>query len=276
MVATTHKGSLACAAAAALAGQGQVAPRGCGTHGLDGLGLSGLRCPGAFCGLMWAAVGLLGVETAKSRHHHHSSLNAQRSTGFADSRSRNVAQRRGEWENRTGGWGKGYGGVRKGWECNRREKKKIRSAGRATVSGFLLLAKFLLAFQCIAGSRCSAAARTSGEVRWPGPWRSVRSPQPTRDGQMRGWGREAARVGRQVSVLGPLGVKLRQTGQRRGGAGQAERQQLKPDSTERETFWHLRALVGRVSQSDCAEPRWGWRLAVGGGIGETNGPLLAW
>ncbi len=28
---------------------------------------------------------------------------------------------------------------------------------------------------------------------------------------MRGWGREAARVGRQVSVLGPLGVKLRQT-----------------------------------------------------------------
>ncbi len=37
MVATTHKGSLACAAAA-LPGQGQVAPRGCGTHGLDRLG----------------------------------------------------------------------------------------------------------------------------------------------------------------------------------------------------------------------------------------------
>jgi hypothetical protein len=33
VVATTHKGSLACAASGA--GQGQVAPRGCKTHGLD-------------------------------------------------------------------------------------------------------------------------------------------------------------------------------------------------------------------------------------------------
>ena len=50
-------------------------------------------------------------------------------------------------------------------------------------------------------------------------------------------------------------------GQRRGRAGrQAGRRQLKPDSTERETSWHLRALVSRVLQSDCAEPRWGWRL----------------
>ncbi|KAH6840846.1 hypothetical protein B0I37DRAFT_225239 [Chaetomium sp. MPI-CAGE-AT-0009] len=38
------------------------------------------------------------------------------------------------------------------------------------------------------------------------PWRSVRSPQPTSAGQMRGRGREGARVGRQVRVLGQLGV----------------------------------------------------------------------
>lgn len=35
-------------------------------------------------------------------------------------------------------------------------------------------------------------AHPSGEVRWPGIWRAVRSLQPTRADQMRGWGREGS------------------------------------------------------------------------------------
>jgi hypothetical protein len=66
---------------------------------------------------------------------------------------------------------------------------------------------FLAVFSllCLLQKSCLFACcspRASGEVRWPQTWRSVRSLQPTSAGQMRGWGREGARVGRQVSVLG--------------------------------------------------------------------------
>ena len=201
----------------ALPGQGQVAPRRCGQRDAwtrRAWSEWAAMLAGAFC-WVW--------KLAKSRHHHHSSLNAQRSTtGLLTADRVTSPRRRGEGENGTGGWSRVLEGFERGWECKGREGEKNTIGQVRNRLWVLLLAKFLLAFQRIAGLRCSAAARTSGEVRWPGPWRSVRSLQPTRDGQMRGWGREAARVGRQVSVLGPLGVKLRQTAS--GEGGQAGRQ----------------------------------------------------
>ncbi len=172
MVATTHKGSLACAAAAAPAGQGQVAPRGCGTHGLDGLGLSGLRCTGACSGLLWACCGFAGSGNGqKQAPPPQTTALSQRSTlnGIADSRSRNVAQRRGDGENGTGGLGPGAGGVRKGCECNRRERKKNTIGRMRNRLWFCLLAKFLLL--CCASNAllaCAAALQLAHLVRSDG------------------------------------------------------------------------------------------------------------
>jgi hypothetical protein len=61
----------------------------------------------------------------------------------------------------------------------------------------------------------AAAARASGEVRWPGTWRAVRWLQPTSAGQMMGWGREGARVGKAGECFGTARCRARQ---RREGA----------------------------------------------------------
>lgn len=126
----------------------------------------------------------------------------------------------------------------------------------------------------------ASAARTPGEVRWPGTWRSVRSLQPTRAGQMRGWesgrgkGWEAGerfwtarcrggRPGRGNNVKGPRAE--RETARRRA---RYETDSRKPLTLTRACF--------RVAVRSCAEPRFG----VGGKAGRgrtTNGSeLLAW
>jgi hypothetical protein len=101
VVATTHKGSLACAASGA--GQGQVAPRGCKTHGLDDRRLD-LD---------------LAYLTSGNKQSTLPSLQCAAIKEMADSEERNVvpsgATWRGNWE-----------GAKRGNRSNRREGRKTR------------------------------------------------------------------------------------------------------------------------------------------------------